>query len=235
MQVLRNRNSHATDPSSPARYRPPVVRTRSRSHNSRLALVALGLLAVLVALAGGPSSSPVAGAAPGRQPIRSVDFADVAQPGSACRRGLSITPPKRIAVDAGRSGLLDLGRLTRLEVDKAVRYGDLDGNGADEAVVHAVCTFGANGTQDTVQVWHMNGGAPALVATVNSPSAKVTGPFPPAVKSITVTNARVAVTWTHFTATDPHCCPSRQTVVRYRLDHGALRQVGKPVTTTAAG
>jgi hypothetical protein len=233
--VLRNRNGDATGTSSSRRYRPPVVRTRSRSHNSRLALAALGLLAVLVALSGGPSSGPVAEAAPGRDPIRSVDFADVSQPGSACRQGLSITPPKRIAVDAGKSGLLDLGRLTRLEVDRAVTYGDLDGDGHAEAVVHAVCTFGANGAQDTVQVWRMDGSDPVLVASLSEPPAKVTGPFPPAVKRITVANARMSVTWTHYAGTDPNCCPSRQTVIRYRLDDGALRQVGKPVTTDATG
>lgn len=232
--MLRNRNKDATGPSSSGRYLPPVVRTRSRSHNSRLALAALGLLAVLVALASGPSSSPVASAAPGRDPIRGVNFADVSQPGSACRKGLSITPPKRIAVAAGQSGLLDLGRLTRLEVDKNVAYGDLDGDGAAEAVVHAVCSFGANGAQDTVQVWRMDGGDPALVATVNAPSTKVTGPFPASVKSIAVAGGRVTVTWTHFAAADPHCCPSQQTVIRYRLDDGALRAVGKPTTSTAA-
>lgn len=208
------------------------MRTRSRSHNSRVALLGLGLMAALVAISGGGGqSTDAAEASAVPDPIRAVDFAGVAQPGSACTEGLSITPPKRIAVDEGLSGLLDLGRLTRLEVDSSVDYGDLDGDGADEAVVHAVCSFGANGAQDTVQVWALRSGSPVLVDSLAEPRAKVTGPFPPAVKAISVADARVAVTWTHYGPDDPNCCPSEQTVLRYRLDDGALRQVGRAVTS----
>ncbi len=196
----------------------------------------LGLAATVAALTNGSQSPTAAGAAPAAgSPIRYVDFADVAQPGSACAQGLSITPPKHIAVAAGASGLLDLGRLTRLQVDRNVAYGDLNGDGHDEAVVHAVCTFGANGAEDSVQVWAMKGGTPALVDTVAEPSAKVTGPLPPAVKKVGVAGNRVVVTWTSYAADDPNCCPSRQTVLHYRLSDGALHQSGRPVTTALAG
>ena len=85
--------------------------------------------------------------------IRAVDFGEVAPPGSACAEGLRFTPPAAIPVARGRSPVLDIGRFTRLEVDPDVAYGDLDGDGNDEAVVHVVCTYGANGAEDTVHVW----------------------------------------------------------------------------------
>ncbi|HET6950574.1 MAG TPA: LppP/LprE family lipoprotein [Acidimicrobiales bacterium] len=210
---------------------------RSRSHNSRLALASLGALAAAVALGGGGrQSTDAADAAPAGDPhaIRDVDFAEVAQPGSACADGLRYSPPKRISVDAGESGLLDLSRQTRLEVDDSVDFGDLDGDGADEAVVHATCRYGANGAQDTVQVWTLDDGEPVLVTSVDEPPARITGPLPPSVKSVTVSRGEVAVTWTHYADDDPNCCPSEQTVLRYALDGDALDQVGRPVTRPAA-
>jgi hypothetical protein len=218
------------------------VRIATRSHNSRVALVGLAALAAVVALAGGGGTGPTdaAAAGPARavddgDAIRDVDFADVAQPGTACAEGLRISPPRRISVAGGHSGLLDLGRQTRLEVDDDVAFGDLDDDGADEAVVHATCTYGANGAQDSVQVWTLDGdGDPVVVATVDEPSTRLTGPLPPAVKSVALRDGEVAVTWTSYDDDDPNCCPSKQTVLRYALDGDALEQVGRPVTRTAS-
>jgi hypothetical protein len=213
------------------------VRARSRSHNSRVALLLLGVLATLVALSGGAqqNGAGAAEAAAAGDPVRDVDFSSVAQPGTACAEGLRITPPRRISVNQGRSGLLDLGRLTRLEIDGAVVYGDLNGDGSDEAVVHALCTFGANGAQDTIQVWSVNSDDdPVLVDSLSEPPARVTGPFPPAVKDIAVRNGQLLVTWTHYRDGDPNCCASQQTVLRYELDDGALDQVGRAATSDSA-
>jgi LppP/LprE lipoprotein len=211
------------------------VRTRSRSHNSGVALLFLGLLATLVALSGGAQDDGAeAAAAPGGDPVRDVDFSSVAQPGSACAEGLRIAPPRRISVDEGESGLLDLSRLTRLEVDDTVVYGDLDGDGSDEGVVHALCSYGANGAQDTIQVWAVDeDGDPVLLDSLAEPPARVTGPLPPAVKDVEVDDGELVVTWTHYQDDDPNCCPSQQTALRYQLDDDALDQVGRPVTSDA--
>jgi hypothetical protein len=230
--VPRDLNEHATHLPSGGQYRPAVVRTRSRSHTSRLVLAVLGLLAGLVALSGGAQPTEPAAAAPAPDPIREVDFASVSQPGTACSEGLRITPPRRIAVAGGESALLDLGMLTRLQVDPDVAYGDLDGDGSDEAAVHVVCEFGANGADDSIQVWSLSNGSPAIVDTLSEPPARLAGPLPPAVKRVAITDGEVVVTWTHYGDDDPNCCPSRQTVLRYQLDDGALHQVGRAVTTT---
>jgi hypothetical protein len=198
-------------------------------------LAVLGLLAGLVALSGGAQpTEPAAAAAPAPDPIRDVDFASVPQPGTACAEGLRVTPPRRIAVADGQSSLLDLGRLTRLEVDAAVAYGDLDGDGSDEAAVHVVCSFGANGADDSIQVWSVRNGSPAIVDTLSEPPARLAGPLPPAVKRVAISDGEVVVTWTHYGDDDPNCCPSQQTVLRYQLDDGSLHQVGRAVTTAAA-
>jgi hypothetical protein len=157
----------------------------------------------------------------------------VSQPGTACAEGLRVTPPRRIAVARGESAVLDLGRLTRLEVDSDVAYGDLDADGADEAAVHVICTFGANGADDSVQVWSLRNGTPAIVDTIAEPPARLAGSFPPAVKKVAISDGDVVVTWTHYADDDPNCCPSQETVLRYQLDDGSLRQVGRAVTTAA--
>jgi LppP/LprE lipoprotein len=210
------------------------MRTRSRSHTSRVVLAALGLLAGLVALSGGAQPTDPADAAPAPDPIRDVDFASVSQPGSACAEGLRVTPPRRIAVARGESALLDLGTLTRLEVDPVVAYGDLDRDGSDEAAVHVVCTFGANGADDSIQVWSVRNGSPSVVDTLSEPPARLAGPLPPAVKKVAISDGEVSVTWTHYDEDDPNCCPSQQTVLRYELRDGALHQVGRAVTTAAS-
>jgi hypothetical protein len=222
------------------RYIPPVVRSDSRSRASWLGLAGLGLAAaVFAASSGGRSTTradasaaePVAADAP--TDIRAVDFGEVAPPGSACAEGLRFTPPAAIPVASGRSSVLDIGRVTRLEVDPDVAYGDLDGDGNDEAVVHVVCTYGANGAEDTVHVWTQRRGRTVHLASVTEPPRSITGPLPPAVAGVAVHASQVEVTWTRYAAGDPNCCPSRLTTVTYRLEGDALDRVGRPVTRAA--
>jgi hypothetical protein len=117
----------------------------------------LGLAAAVFAASSGGRSTRAADAAAAElaaaRDIHAVDFGEVSPPGSACAEGLRFTPPAAIPVAHGRSPVLDIGRFTRLEVDPRVAYGDLDGDGDDEAVVHVVCTYGANGAEDTLHVW----------------------------------------------------------------------------------
>ena len=100
----------------------------------------------------------------GRHPRRRLRRDDPAR--AACAEGLRFTPPAAIPVARGRSAVVDIGRITRLEVDPDVAYGDLDGDGNDEAVVHVVCTYGANGAEDTVHVWTQRRGRTVHVASL---------------------------------------------------------------------
>jgi hypothetical protein len=216
------------------------VRSDSRSRASWLGLAGLGLAAAVFAASSGGGSSPRADASPtapaavdAPADIRDVDFGEVAPPGSACTEGLRFTPPAAIPVTRGRSSVLDIGRVTRLEVDSDVVYGDLDGNGNDEAVVHVVCTYGANGAEDTVHVWTQRRGHTVHVASLTEPPRSVTGALPPAVAGVAVHGSQVQVTWTRYSADDANCCPSRLTTVTYELDGDALERVGRPVTRAA--
>jgi hypothetical protein len=189
-------------------------------------------MAALVALAGDPQPARPADAAVGDEPapdVRSVDFAAVAQPGAACADALPGAAPRLIDVEGGASQLLDDRSFARLEVDGDVLYADLDGDGDDEAVVHAVCAYGANGVQDTVQVWALNGRLPMLIDTVTGPPADVAdeSELPPTVHDVAVDGDELLITFTRYTDDDPNCCPSEQTVVAYQLAEG-LEPAGEP-------
>jgi hypothetical protein len=217
------------------------VDNTSRSRGSWLTLAGVGLAAAAFAASGNGRSSLPADATPSapsatERPanIRAVDFGEVAPPGSACAEGLRFTPPAAIPVDRGRSPVLDIGRFTQLEVDPDVAYGDLDGDGDDEAAVHVVCNYGANAAEDTVHVWTLSRGRPVHVASLTEPPRSITGPLPPGVTDVAIEGGRVEVTWTHYAEGDPNCCPSGLTTVGYALDGDRLDRVGRPVTRPAA-
>jgi hypothetical protein len=203
-----------------------------------MALAGLGVMAALVALAGNAQPvEPVDAAVRQETPseiVRAVDFSTVAQPGDSCTDALSEADaaPRRIPVERGASRLLDEASLVRLEVDDEVLYGDLDGDGDDEAVVQAVCNYGANGAEHTVQVWTVDVRVPVLVAALSgAPDEVAAGSgFPPSVHDVEIDGSELVVTFTHYADGDPHCCPSQQTAVTYELDDG-LEPIGRPVTS----
>lgn len=167
--------------------------------------------------------------------IRLLDFDEIDQAGGTCDDGLSGAVPRVISVDEGESEVLDEDTFTRLEVDGDVTYGDIDGDTRDEAVVHTVCQYGANGAQDSIQVWDLDTGSAEVQASLGEPPASVTGPLPPAVKSVAIEDdGTVAVTWTHYADTDPNCCPSLETTLRYLVTGSQVTQVGAPDTDPAA-
>lgn len=167
--------------------------------------------------------------------IRLLDFGEIDQAGATCDAGPTPTVPRVISVTDGESELLDEDTFTRLEVDGDVTYGDVDGDGRDEAVVHTVCAFGANGAQDSIQVWDLDTGSAEVKATLGEPPAAVTGPLPPAVKDVAVDpDGTVAVTWTHYTEDDPNCCPSKESTLRYLVTGSQVTQVGTPETGPAS-
>jgi hypothetical protein len=168
-------------------------------------------------------------AASGAEGIRAVDFGDVAQPGSACSDGLRFAPPSAIDVSGGVSQVLDLARLTQLTVDPEVTYGDLDGDGAEEAVVHVTCAYGANGSIDSLHVWDVDGDRLVHVAGLDEPGASASGGRPPAVEDVSASDDGVTVTWSHYADGDANCCPSEQARLTYTLDGNRLEAQGEPV------
>jgi hypothetical protein len=166
------------------------------------------------------------------QSIRLLDFGEIDQPGDACAGG-PVQVPQVITVAGGASGLLDRDHVVELQVDGDVAYGDVDADGLDEAVVHTVCAFGANGAIDNVQVWDLDSGIAVAKASVGEPPASLTGPFPPTVTDVQVVDGTLEVTWTHYGDDDPNCCPSSQTTLQYVVDGSEVTQVGDPRTSAA--
>jgi hypothetical protein len=211
-----------------------AVRPRKRSHNTPLALAGLGVLAVVASISGGAShaqpveaaSRSAAAVASNPRAIRSVDFGNVAQPGEACSNGLRFAPPGQIPVKGGHSQVLDLARLTQLVVDPDVAYGDVNGDGVEEAIVHVTCTYGANGPEDSVDVWSLDGDDPVQVAGLDAPSSALESDLPPTVDSVGTSHGRVVVTWAAYADGDPFCCPSEQVRATYRLHDERLSTVG---------
>lgn len=175
------------------------------------------------------------GSAAAPDAIRTLDFAEIDQVGNTCDAGLEGTVPRQIKVTGGESAVLDDDWFTRLEIDGDVVYGDLNGDGRDEAVVHTVCAFGANGAQDTIQVWSLDSGSAEVSASLGEAPASISGALPPAVKGIEVADdGALVVTWTHYDHDDPNCCPGSESTVRYMVTGSKVTQVGNPVTRAVA-
>ncbi len=164
----------------------------------------------------------------GAEAIRLVDFADVDQSGETCSEGLEGETPSVIPVEQGESAVLDPDRVVQLEVDGAEAYGDLDGDGGDEALVRAVCAFGANGTQETVQVWDLDSGRPEASASLAEPPASIESRFAPTVNDVAIQDGSVVVTWDSYSDGAAHCCPDEQTRFTYELVGHELLLIGAP-------
>lgn len=163
--------------------------------------------------------------------IRLLNFNELDQGGSTCD-AVPGEAPSTIPVTGGESDVLDDQWFVRLVVDESAVYGDLDGDGNDEAIVHTVCEFGANGAQDQIQVWDVSTGATEPRAMLEEPPAEISEGLPPTVKDVAVDDGALAVTWSHYGDSDPRCCPSLESVVRYEVTGDAVEQVGDPQTTT---
>lgn len=166
----------------------------------------------------------------GDQAVRLLDFGDLDQPGASCAEGLAGEQPGSIPLEEGQSGVLDPDRFARLSVDGTVDYGDLDGDGTEEALVHAVCTYGANGTEDTIQVWDVDSGRPEAAASLAQAPASIESRFPPTVGDVGIDGEDVVVTWNSYSASAPHCCADQQTQVHYQLIDGDLVVTGASAT-----
>lgn len=167
-------------------------------------------------------------AALGDRSIRLIDFGEVDQMPDLCADGLSedtLSDIGTIELTGGTSDLLDDEFFSHLDV-LGEAYGDLSGDGVDEAVVHTVCGYGASGRQHNVQVWSTGGGVAEPIGMVPAPDPELTGPFPPDVSEISVVDGALEVVWTVYEEGDPNCCPSGTLPLTYELVDGEIVQTG---------
>ena len=175
----------------------------------------------------------VEGSATAPDAIRLLDFTEIDQPGRTCVDVLAGDAPRVIQVSEGRSATIDKDKFVKLEIDGDVVYGDVDDDGFDEAVVHTKCEYGANGVQDTIQIWDLDSGSAEIKATLTKPPAAVDNVLEPTVKDVAIEDGKLTVTWTQFADDDPRCCPSLQSKVHFMVAGDEVIPVGTPEVTTA--
>jgi hypothetical protein len=162
----------------------------------------------------------------GDQGIHFIDFDEVAQLPDLCDEGVdaeTLASLPAIEMSDGVSEVLDALNVSHLEV-LGESFGDLTGDGRDEAAVHSVCRYGASGRQHEVQVWQSSDGVPTPAAVV--PAPETDGPFPPDVSSVAIDDGVLEVTWAEYAEEDAYCCPSGETTLTYVLDGNEVVPAG---------
>lgn len=176
------------------------------------------------ATSGGDLASDEELATMAERAIRLVDFGEVDATPDLCAEGLGDEVRSSlgsIELSGGASEVLDTTSLSQLDVLNEA-YGDISGDGVDEAVVHTVCDYGASGRQHEVQVWDASSGVAEPVGVVPEPAEELTGPFPSDITEMAIADGVLDVTWTAYAEDDPNCCPSDAVTLSYQLVDGEI-------------
>lgn len=111
-----------------------------------------------------------------------------------------------------------------------IRYGDLEGNGMDDAVIDLVqaCTGGGIPTS---LIYRMTPNGPKIAAFVPITNASRAGGLPfPVGKDAQIRNGQLEVTEQIYNSSDTNCCPSGGTrITQYRLQGNQLVEIGSRV------
>lgn len=102
-------------------------------------------------------------------------------------------------------------------------YGDLDGDGKDEAVVISVCNTGGTGNFTEAYVLKMSGGEITRIVTLEGGDRAYGG-----LREIRIEDGKMIVE-----ANDPGemggaCCPEEVVTRTYKLKGGSLEEIGRP-------
>lgn len=183
----------------------------------RLLLAPLALAAVLPLAVGCSSgsdasrSSAVVPAAPSKADVHSIDWRNASYSVSCLGLGGPANQQVPVTLTDGRGTTAPVTWFgpppVKLDVAvQSIAYGDVTGDGHDDAVVRLSCTpDGSNGVAQEIQVF---GPGAELLATPALRNPSGSG-FAPAIQSLTVADGRLTGTAQYWAATDPHCCPSQ--------------------------
>jgi len=176
--------------------------------------VAAGILS-LAALAA-PAAAQVGDAHRG---IRAVDFRNFTYDEACVGEG------RRITVTNGEFSQGDeMDRIFFAVID--VAYGDLTGDGVDEAIVRTICNTGGTGQFSDGSVFVMRAGKPVEVATLGIGDRADGG-----IHDLRIENARIVVE-RYGQEHSGACCPEYIETYRLRLDGTRLASAG-PTTRRA--
>lgn len=102
-------------------------------------------------------------------------------------------------------------------------YGDLDGDGRDEAVILSVCNTGGTGNFSEGFIYTERAGKPFLIARIPGGDRAYGG-----LRSAKIENATLIVESSDPGENGASCCPKLVTTTRYRLSGSKIVAVGKP-------
>ena len=183
----------------------------------------LGAAPLVGALAAAACVAVAAAHAAGRPDLHTVDWNRATLPGSVC--------------GADRPIVLHTGSATvrshrwpafaRVSVDRGrVVYGDLNGDGRDEAALQVVCAnlggTAAGQLGFAVVVYTPGARAPRVVGVL-TPTIRTPGRHVPILVPTSITRDEVTVTEYVYGPRDGDCCPSGRARAVWRLKDGALR------------
>ncbi len=186
-----------------------------RSRRLLLAPVLLGIVTVaaglpLAACSSDADSSPASlTAPPAKADVRTIDWKNATY--SVACPGLNGPSDQQVPVTltngAGSTAPVEwFGVPATIQVKAVdVAFGDLTGDGRDEAVVRMTCTpEQSNGVADEIQVF--GPGSELLTSPVLR--NRTNADFAPAVRTLTVSGGAITGTAYYWAPSDPHCCPS---------------------------
>jgi uncharacterized membrane protein len=127
--------------------------------------------------------------------------------------------------ESGRVGLsdgeyVDSDRRLKIRLADLHAFGDLDGDGSDDAAVVLVTDPGGSGTFFDLAVLSEKGGRPINVAS-RALGDRVD------LRSLAIENGQIIVDMVTHGPTDPMCCPSLREIVGYELRGEALAELGR--------
>jgi len=130
-------------------------------------------------------------------------------------------------VETGWVGLsdgeyLDSERRLRILLAPFYAFGDLDGDGSDNAAVVLVTDPGGSGTFFDLAVLSEQGGAPVNVAS-RALGDRVD------LRSLSIENGRITIDMISHGPNDPMCCPSLREIVTFELRGAALTETTREI------
>ena len=104
-----------------------------------------------------------------------------------------------------------------------ISYGDLNGDGKDEAVILTVCNTGGTGNFSEGFVYTMKAGTALMIADIPGGDRAEGG-----LRRAWVENGLLLVDANEATEDSGACCPQAAVITKYRVAAGKLAQVGEP-------
>lgn len=180
-----------------------TIRTRS--------LAALALTATAIAFASPATARPQAGG------IRAVDFRNFTYPPS-CVEG------KPVVVKDGSYTKDVEDDKVYFEVQPGIAYGDLDGDGRDEAAVVTLCNTGGTGQFTEGYVYGMRGAKPVILAELDTGDRADGG-----ISRVEIKDGLLYVSRYGVDEGGGACCPQFVETIGFKLRGKTLVPAGKPL------